>query len=501
MGKPPFRKILVANRGEIALRVFRTCAEHNIRTVAVYSDADAQALHTSQADEAVHIGPAAARESYLKIEKIIKAALQTKADAIHPGYGFLSEQAGLAEACMKYGITWIGPPPKAMDVMGDKVRARQAVAQVGVPVVPGVDEIATSDEALAVCEQIGFPLMLKAAAGGGGKGMRIVAQKSELARAFDSASREAIAAFGDGRLLLERAILQARHVEIQLMADRHGQIVYLNERDCSIQRRHQKVMEECPSPSPQMSPEIRAAMGKVAVQVARRVDYCGAGTVEFLFEETSEGPRFYFLEMNTRLQVEHPITELTTGRDLVWDQIRVAAGLPLGYSQADVGLYGHALECRIYAEDPVHFLPSPGLIRRLVWPLAPHLRIDAAVAESSEVSNYYDPMIAKVVTWGRSREQALARMREALKQTVILGIQTNLAFHLQVLDEPDFNRGVFSTRYIEQHQPQWSANTLSEQQSQAIAAAAAWSTARALQTPTSRQNFSSRWRHSATWRA
>ena len=331
--KPPFSKILVANRGEIAARVFRTCRAHGIATVAVYSEGDRHALHVAEADEAICVGPTPSAQSYLVVENIIEAAKKTGAEAIHPGYGFLSEQARFVEACDAAGITFIGPPAEAMQVMGDKVRSRKAMLEAGVSVVPGREDIESPDDALAAADEIGMPLMLKAAAGGGGKGMRIVHERDEVTRAFEAASREARSAFGDGRMFVERAVMRARHVEIQLMADAHGNVVWLNERDCSVQRRHQKVIEEAPSPGPQMTPEVRRAMGEMAVRVANAVDYRSAGTVEFLFEETPDGPRFYFLEMNTRLQVEHPVTEATTARDLVWDQIRVAAGEPLGYGQ------------------------------------------------------------------------------------------------------------------------------------------------------------------------
>ena len=507
---PPFRKILVANRGEIALRVFRTCAEHGIRTVAVYSDADSDALHALQADEAVHIGGSTAAESYLKADKILAAAKATGAEAIHPGYGFLSERAHFVEACKAAGVVFIGPDVRAMEVMGDKIGARKAMAAAGVSVVPGVNDIERFEHAEAAVQEIGYPVMLKASAGGGGKGMRIIHEAGELRRAYEAACREAKAAFGDDRMLMERAVLTARHVEIQLMADRHGTCLYLNERDCSVQRRHQKVIEESPSPSPQMTPEVRAAMGEVAVRAARAVDYAGAGTVEFLFEERPEGPRFYFLEMNTRLQVEHPVTEATCGRDLVWDQIRVAAGQPLGYTQAEVELRGHAIECRLYAEDPRQFLPSPGDIRRLRWPVGAHIRIDSAVAEGSVVSRFYDPMIAKMTVWGPDRLSALRRMREALKETVILGIETNLAFHLRVLDEPDFLRGDFSTRYIDTHPALTAAHEVTEIDSQAIAAAAAVHAAVALGRgqPSAADGAAgstgpqpaSPWRRAASWR-
>jgi len=472
--RPPFAKILVANRGEIAIRVFRTCREHGIRTVAVYSDGDRHSPHVAAADEAVHIGPTPAAESYLRADKIIAAARQTGAEAIHPGYGFLSERSSFVAACEAAGVVFIGPGAHAMEVMGDKVRARKAMQAAGVPLVPGREDLDDVDAALAAAREIGYPLMLKASAGGGGKGMRIVHDDPQLRRGFEAAQREALAAFGDGRLFVERAVMKARHVEIQLMADSHGNVVYLNERDCSVQRRHQKVIEEAPSPGPQMTPEIRAAMGEVACRVARAVDYVGAATVEFLFEEGEDGtPRFYFLEMNTRLQVEHPVTEMTTGRDLVWDMIRVAAGEPLGYSQADVRLDGHAIECRIYAEDSVRFLPSPGPLLRLRWPEGPSLRIDAAVREGSEVSSHYDPMIAKLVAWGPTRAIAIDRMRRALEDTVVLGIDCNIGFHLRTLAEPDFRAGHFDTHYIDKHPELTRPHEIDEEHSRAIAAAAA----------------------------
>ncbi len=472
--KPPFSKILVANRGEIAIRIFRTCREHGIRTVAVFSDGDRDAAHVAAADEAVHIGPTPSAQSYLRADKILAAAERTGADAIHPGYGFLSERASFVDACREAGVVFIGPGTEAMKVMGDKVRARKAMIAAGVPLVPGREDLADVDDALAAAVEIGYPIMLKASAGGGGKGMRIAHDDDQLRRGFAAAQREAAAAFGDDRIFVERAVMQARHVEIQIMADSFGTVVYLNERDCSVQRRHQKVIEEAPCPGPQMNPEVRARMGEIACQVARSVDYCGAATVEFLFEEQPDGnPKFYFLEMNTRLQVEHPVTEMTTGRDLVWDMIRVAAGHPLGYTQADIGLHGHAVECRIYAEDAQRFLPSPGSLVRLRWPEGPNLRVDAAVREGSEVSSHYDPMIAKLIAWGPTRALALARVRRALEDTVILGIDTNIGFHLRVLAEPDFCAGRFDTRYIDTHPALVEARELSEDDSRAVAAAAA----------------------------
>jgi acetyl/propionyl-CoA carboxylase alpha subunit len=394
----------------------------------------------------------------------------------------LSEQAAFARACADAGITFIGPDPHAMSVMGDKVRARQAMQAAEVPLVPGREDLGSADDAVAAAAEIGYPLMLKAAAGGGGKGMRIVHDDAQLRRGFEAARREATAAFGDGRIFAERAVLAARHVEIQVMADRHGNVVALNERDCSVQRRHQKVIEEAPSPSRQMTPEVRAAMGEVACRVAQSVGYVGAGTVEFLYEETASGPRFYFLEMNTRLQVEHPVTEAITGRDLVWDQIRVAAGEPLGYGAGDVAPRGHALECRIYAEDPVRFLPSPGRISTLVWPTGPNVRIDAAVAPGDEVRGEYDPMIAKLCVWGPTRAEAIATMRRALDETVILGIATNLAFHRRALAEPDFVAGTFTTRFIDDHPAVLAPQVVDPEAVRAAVAAAAVARAAAVAT-------------------
>jgi acetyl-CoA carboxylase biotin carboxylase subunit len=496
-------KVLVANRGEIAIRVFRTCRERGIATVAVYSDADRESLHVSEADEAVHIGPTQAAASYLNVEAIIDAAKRTGADAIHPGYGFLSERATLVEACDSAGITFIGPPAEAMRVMGDKVRSREAMLAAGVTVVPGKENVQTVEDALAAADEIGLPIMLKAAAGGGGKGMRFVHDRDEIARAFESAQREAQSAFGDGRLFVERAVMAARHVEIQLMADAQGSVVWLNERDCSVQRRHQKVIEEAPSPGPQMNADVRRSMGEMAVKVAKAVGYRSAGTVEFLFEETPEGPRFYFLEMNTRLQVEHPVTEATTGRDLVWDQIRVARGEPLGYAQEDIGLDGHAIECRIYAEDPIRFLPSPGTIRRLRWPTGSDVRVDTAVAEGSVVSPHYDPMIAKITVWGPDRSAALARMRRALSEMACIGISTNIGFHLRVLEEPDFVAGTFDTGYIGQHPALCAQFELPNEASRAAAAAAAVASSIRLAASVSGSGADhqiSAWQRAVSWR-
>ncbi len=504
---PPLRRVLVANRGEIARRVFRSCRERGIETVAVHSDVDATALHVLEADIAVPIGPAPALESYLKIESIIAAAKQTGADAIHPGYGFLSERAAFARACEAAGIVFIGPPAGAMEVMGDKVRARQAMAAAGVPIVPGADDVRDVEAARAAAARIGYPLMIKASAGGGGKGMRVVERPADLAAAFASAQREAEASFADGRVFVERAILKARHVEIQVMADAHGNVVSLGERDCSVQRRHQKVIEEAPSPSRWMTEALRQAMGEVAVRAAAAVGYQSAGTVEFLFEEQDEGANFYFLEMNTRLQVEHPVTELVTGRDLVGDQLRVAAGEPLGYGSGDVVRRGHALECRIYAEDPRTFLPRAGHVHLVRWPEGAGVRIDAAVGTGSEVSSYYDPMIAKLSTWGADRAQAIARMRRALRETVILGVETNVGLHLRILEEPDFVGGVdVTTHYIGDHPHVIEPTPAMIEDDTTIAAAVATWSDRALadgfggSAPSTPSDPDGSWRTSARWR-
>ena len=502
----PIRKVLVANRGEIAIRVFRTCQQRGIACVAVCSEGDRHASHAAWADEAVVIGPTPAAQSYLDGARIIEVARQTGVDAIHPGYGFLSERASFVRDCEAAGITFIGPPAHAMDVMGDKVRARRAMIEAKVPVVPGEEDVDSSARAREVADAIGYPVMLKASAGGGGKGMRIVHRPDQLESAFSSAAREAQAAFGDDRIFVERAILSARHVEIQVMADGHGHVVHLGERDCSVQRRHQKVIEESPCPSLQMTPEIRNAMGEVATRAAAAVQYRGAGTVEFLFEETPKGPRFYFLEMNTRLQVEHPVTEAVTGRDLVWDQLRVAAGEPLGYGQDDVTWHGHAIECRIYAEDPYRFLPAPGWLSRVEWPTGPNVRVDAGMFGPGEVSSHYDPMIAKVTVWGSNREHAIDRMRQALRETVLLGIQTNLSFHLRVLGEADFRTGQVTTRYVDLHPDLVTRDGDSRDIDSVIAAAAAAAAARAVHRGPPAASGSSTaaptasWRHSARWR-
>jgi len=441
-----FKKILIANRGEIAVRVIRACAEMSIATVAVYSDADRAALHVRMADEAVHIGPAPSRESYLVIDSIIRAAKQTAADAIHPGYGFLAENAVFAQACADAGITFIGPSPKAIALMGSKVESRRAVARFGVPMVPGtVDPVERDDEAKSIAASIGYPVMLKASAGGGGKGMRLVHSDVEMTEALRNTRAEAMAAFGDSAVYIEKFVAEPRHIEIQVFADTHGNAVYLGERECTIQRRHQKVIEECPSPI--MDADLRARMGKAALDVVRAAEYTNAGTVEFLVDRNRN---FYFLEMNTRLQVEHAVTEMVTGIDLVKEQIRVSDGEKLGFSQDDVSLNGCAIECRIYAEDPENnFFPSPGTIRLLETPSGPGIRDDIGVYEGWTVPIDYDPLISKLVAWGPTRLDAVDRMQRALREYRVEGIQTNLNFFMEVLNDSDFRNGQFDTGFIE----------------------------------------------------
>jgi acetyl-CoA carboxylase, biotin carboxylase subunit len=441
-----FKKILIANRGEIAVRVMRACREMDISPVAVYSEADAAALHVRLADEAYLLGPAPSADSYLRIERVVEAALRSGAEAIHPGYGFLAENAAFARAAGEAGIVFIGPSPEAMELMGSKTSARRAAEAAGAPVVPGTnDPLESFEQARETAARVGYPVMLKAAAGGGGKGMRLVAEESELASAFETARSEAASAFGDPSVYIEKAVERPRHVEIQVFADSQGNCVHLGERECSIQRRHQKVIEECPSPI--NDPHLREAMGAAAVRIARAADYVGAGTVEFLVSDVTRD--FYFLEMNTRLQVEHPVTELVTGLDLVREQIRVAAGLPLSFAQGDIRLTGHAVECRVYAEDPEqNFMPSPGRITHLRVPAGPGVRDDGGVYEGAEVSIYYDPMISKLATWGRTRLEAVERMRRALDEYAVGGIKTTLPFFREVMRDEEFVAGRLDTGFI-----------------------------------------------------
>ncbi len=439
------RRVLIANRGEIAVRIIRTCRKLGIGTVAVFSDTDRAALHVREADEAVPIGPAPAAQSYLRIEAIVEAARQSGADALHPGYGFLSENPALAEACHAAGIVFIGPPAEAMRLLGDKAAARRMAASLGIPVVPGYDgEDQRSEVLIEASRSIGFPVMIKAAAGGGGRGMRLVPRVGEFRSAVESAQREATAAFGDGRLLIERALLRPRHVEIQIIADSEGSVVTLGERECSIQRRHQKIVEE--SPSPAVDAEVRSKLSEAAAKIARAAGYVGAGTVEFLMD--ADGA-CYFLEVNARLQVEHPVTEMVAGIDLVADQIRVAAGLPLLYKQEDVALHGHAVECRLVAEDPRHdYQPSSGRIMAVDLPHQEDIRIDSGVAAGDEIPSYYDPMMAKVIAWGPTRLDAMERMQHALDTAYVGGIQTNLPLLRAVVASPTFRQGDLSTDFL-----------------------------------------------------
>jgi acetyl-CoA carboxylase biotin carboxylase subunit len=448
----PIRKILVANRGEIAVRIIRACREAGVASVAVFSDADRGALHVRLADEALPVGPPPARESYLDAEKIVAAARRAGADAIHPGYGFLSEKAEFARAVEAAGLIFIGPPADAIDAMGNKTRARENMKAAGVPCVPGDNGpggggFPTVEEALAAARAIGFPVMLKAAAGGGGKGMRLVDGEAKFAAAFQGARREAKAAFGDDTVYLEKAVVRPRHVEVQVFADAHGHVVHLFERDCSVQRRHQKVIEEAPSPA--VTPELRARMGAVACRAAAAVGYRGAGTCEFLLAQDRS---FYFLEMNTRLQVEHPVTEMVTGLDLVRLQIAVAEGRPLPFAQEELAIRGAAIECRVYAEDPVRFLPSPGRITALRVPSGPGVRDDSGVTAGSDISVYYDPMISKLVAWGETRAHAIERMARALDEYRVGGIKTNLPFHRRVMRNAEFQAGEYDTGFIERNQ-------------------------------------------------
>jgi acetyl-CoA carboxylase, biotin carboxylase subunit len=472
-----FRKILISNRGEIAVRIIRACRDLKISPVAVFSEADAGALHVRLADEAYGIGPSSSPESYLNPGAIIAAAKTANVEAIHPGYGFLAENADFARAVKAAGLTFIGPTPEAMDVMGSKTSARRAAINAGVPVVPGTTESLQSfDEARTTATQLGYPVMLKAAAGGGGKGMRQVGSEAELRSAFDMAQSEAVAAFGDSEIYLEKVVERPRHIEIQVFADNHGNCVHLGERECSIQRRHQKVIEECPSPI--NDPDLRNRMGEAAVRIARAVDYRGAGTVEFLFSDSTR--EFYFLEMNTRLQVEHPVTELVTGFDLVREQITVASGMPLSFKQEDVCWHGHAIECRVYAEDPDNsFFPSPGKIKFLRVPAGAGIRDDSGVTEGDEVSIHYDPMISKLAAWGRDRREAIDRLRRALDEYAVGGIKTTLPFFREIVRDEEFINARLDTAFIasfydrqNRRQPEVDTHPSSVQQDIAMIAAA-----------------------------
>ena len=441
-----FKKILIANRGEIAVRVIRACHELGIASVAVYSDADRAALHVRKADEAYHIGPSPAAESYLNIGKILDVAARSRAEAIHPGYGFLSENPRFAQACADAGVKFIGPTAASMEMMGSKTRARQEMAKAGVPLVPGTSRgLESAEDAAQVAAEIGYPVMLKAAAGGGGKGMRLVHQPADLKSALDAARSEAERSFGDSEVYIEKAIVNPRHIEMQILADEQGNCVWLGERECSIQRRHQKVLEE--SPSPLVDPEMRQRMGEIAVRVAKAANYTNAGTVEFLSDQQKN---FYFLEMNTRLQVEHPVTELVTGFDLVHLQIRIAAGEKLPLGQDDIRVRGHAIECRIYAEDPDNnYFPSPGKITLLLPPAGPGIRHDSGSYEGWVVPIDYDPLLAKLIGYGSDRKQAIMRLQRALQEYFAAGIKTNISLFRRILREPDFQAGNLDTGFLD----------------------------------------------------
>lgn len=442
-----FEKILIANRGEIAVRVMRACREMGIETVAIYSDVDREALHVRMADEAYPVGPPAARDSYLVGERVLEVAKRSGADGIHPGYGFLAENGDFADACAAAGIPFIGPAGDVMRAMGDKVTARQTMEKAGVPIVPGTTEALSDDEAIAFSKQIGLPVMVKASAGGGGKGMRLVREEKDLAQAIERARSEALSSFGDDSLYVEKFVEEPRHIEIQVLADAHGNTIHLGERECSIQRRHQKVVEEAPGNG--IGRQLRDEMGAAAVAAAEAVGYVGAGTCEFLVDKHGS---FYFLEMNTRVQVEHAITEAITGVDIVKAMIRACAGEPLGIDQEGVEINGHAIECRIYAEDPdKKFLPSPGEIEVFRPPDGIGVRVDSGVYQGATVTVHYDPMVAKLVCWGATRDEAIERTRRALSEFVIQGIKTSIVFHQKVMQHPVFRAGRYDTGFIDEH--------------------------------------------------
>ena len=442
------RKVLIANRGEIAVRIMRSCREMGIRTVAVFSEADRTSRHVMYADEAYLIGPAIATNSYLNIEKIIEVAKASRADAIHPGYGFLSENATFARRCEEEGIIFIGPRPETIEMMGDKIEARKCMEKAGVPIVPGTEEpLQSVEEAIELCNKIGYPVMLKASMGGGGKGMRLIHNEGEVEEAYNMARSESLSSFGDNTVYLEKFVEEPHHIEFQILGDNHGNAIHLFDRECSIQRRHQKIVEE--SPSPFLTPELREEMGRCAVRAAKAVNYSGAGTIEFLVDKHRH---FYFLEMNTRLQVEHPVTEEVVGVDLVKEQIRVANDEVLHLKQEDIRQRGHAIECRICAEDTENnFIPSPGIIKQLMEPNGIGVRIDSYVYEGYEIPIYYDPMIGKLIVWATTRQYAIERMRRVLYEYKITGLKTNLNYLKRIMHNPDFVRGEYNTLFIEKN--------------------------------------------------
>ena len=442
-----FNKILIANRGEIAVRIIRACRDLGVSTVAVYSDADRRSLHVALADEAYHIGGSAPSESYLNKENIIEAAKKSGAEAIHPGFGFLSENESFAELCERSGIVFIGPSPEAIRLMGDKITARKIANDVKVPLVPGSDGAVSDVEASVIADNIGYPVMIKASAGGGGKGMRLVRKKEEFESSLRMARSEARSAFGDDSVFVERFVERPRHIEIQVIADNEGNTLYLFERECSIQRRHQKVIEEAPSSA--ISSRTRTKMGEVAVKIAKAVKYKGAGTIEFIMDQSQN---FYFLEMNTRVQVEHPVTELITGFDIVKWMIRIAAGEKLPFKQKNIAMKGHALECRVYAENPeTNFLPSPGVIEYLRTPSGPGIRDDSSIYNGCEITPYYDPMLSKLIVWADTREAAIRKMESALREYIVLGVKTNIGFLIRVMHDEEFRKGKIDTGFIERH--------------------------------------------------
>lgn len=443
-----FKKILIANRGEIAIRITRACRELGIVSVAVFSDADRESLHVFLADEAYNIGPAPSRESYLNVSKILEVAKAAGCDAIHPGYGFLSENAFFLRACREAGITFIGPTPENIEAMGDKLSAKALMIKAGVPTVPGSKgSVDTLEDAAKVSEQIGYPVIIKASAGGGGKGMRVVRSADEVESAFRACQSEGQNYFADKRVYIEKFVNDPKHIEIQVFGDTHGNVVHLFERECSVQRRHQKVIEEAPSPS--VPPSVRMTMGEAAVRAAKKINYIGAGTIEFIFDNSTK--EFYFMEMNTRLQVEHPITEITCNVDLVKEQIFVALGRPLSFQQSDLKQTGHAIEVRVCAEDPITYKPSPGLIRACRHPQGPFVRVDSYAYPGYEVPIYYDPMIAKVITWGESREEAIQRMDRALTEFILSGIKSNIMLLKSILRHPKFRDGSYTTQFLDKN--------------------------------------------------
>jgi acetyl-CoA carboxylase, biotin carboxylase subunit len=470
MFKKMFKKVLIANRGEIAVRVIRACHEMGIAAVAVYSDVDRAALHVRKADEAYPIGAPAATESYLNIQKILDVAAQSGADAVHPGYGFLSENAKFARACADAGVKFIGPTAAAMNAMGSKTRARKNMERAGVPIVPGTSSgLESFEQAEQTAARLGYPVMLKAAAGGGGKGMRLVHAPQELKSSLEAARSEAERSFGDGEVYIEKAIVNPRHIEMQILADEHGNTVYLGERECSLQRRHQKVVEEAPSPI--VDPDMRKRMGEVAVRVAQAAGYTNAGTVEFLVDQAKN---FYFLEMNTRLQVEHPVTELVTGLDLVHLQIRIAAGERLPFTQDEVVIRGHAIECRIYAEDPDNnYFPSPGKITLLLAPSGPGIRRDSGIYEGWTVPMDYDPLLAKLIGYGTDRDQAIGRLTRALNEYFVGGIKTNISLFRRILSDPDFRAAKIDTGFLDRLLKQKQAETPTDPKAIEVAVIAA----------------------------